>query len=173
MFFVVLFALIVGGGGFLYSYNDPWEPTSFFAVMGGFIGGVIGFIIALGLGEFMTTPDDWQKYRGETEIISLSNSTTLSGEFFLGTGSVDGRKMYYYYVDTDKGAINRRLPATDTYVEEADKSVQPKIVRVWYESEANYIWYFPTDPEKVESLDGPYTQIIVPEGSIKRQYNPN
>lgn len=173
MFFITLFAIFLAAIGYLYAKNDPWEPTGFFVVMGALIGGLIGLVTSLSVGEFVTTPDDWQGYRSETEIISLSNSSEISGKFFLGTGSVEGEKMYYYYTDTNKGAINRRLPARDTYVEEADSSVQPKVVEVWYEPNTNYIWYIPKDPEDMKSLEGPYTQIVIPEGSIKHQYKPN
>lgn len=170
MFFIVFLALLLGGFNYFLGHKSTYP---FLGIMGIFLGGALGLIVALIAGNFLTTPDDWQKIRTETEIISLSNSTNLSGDFFLGTGSVEGRKMYYYYVDTEKGAINRRLEAKDIYVEEANSSVQPKVVKVRYESKADYVWYIPTDPEEMAPLDEPYTQIIVPKGSIKRQYNPN
>lgn len=168
---VILFVLIGGCIGFSYAYDNN-EPTGMLTFFGGIMGGILGAAIALLLGAFLSTPDDYTKYRSETEIISFQNNMTTQGSFFLGVGSFEGQKMYYYYADTPKGAINRKLRATETYVDETDSSASPKVVEVWYEMKLP-VWHLPLPPRDVEGMEEAYTQIVVPEGSIKRNYNPN
>lgn len=170
MYLVILFGAVFTFGAFIYlgqgyRHHAFDVPLSLFA---GITGALVGLLIALMLGHTYTSPDDMKKIRTEQKIISLSNTSEVSGDFFLGTGSVGGHKIYYYYIDTPKGAINKRVKATEAFVEEQE-GVEPKVVKVRFKDVSSG-WYI-VPPKKMEGKS--YTRIFIPKGSIKRQYKPN
>jgi hypothetical protein len=132
---------------------------------------MVGGLIALFLGFALTDAGDFKRTQTETEIVSLQGNTSTEGAFFLGTGSFGGRKAYYYYVETKRGAINQKVYANETFVKEK-KGANPRIIRLRHESN---IWqfHFPVRSPESVGLRPEFTQIIVPKGSIKNEFNPN
>lgn len=39
------------------------------------------------------------------ELVSLSNNIQINGSFFLGSGSIKGEPVFYYYAKNNNGAI--------------------------------------------------------------------
>lgn len=171
MYLPFIFALILSISGYVYAKDKPYEPEFFMMFAGAAVGAVIGTALAAIIGVQLTTADDYEKVVYKTEIISLSDSQELQGQFFLGTGSIRGRKMYYYYVDTPKGAISQKVPASGTYIEEVEDPDPPRILFIEYK-DVSPNWYFANFVSKVRGVEK-YNQIVIPEGSIKRQFNPN
>lgn len=71
---------------------------------------IISAIIFIGLifGEVFSCKATSDYYRSSyekciSEIYTLERGTSASGNFVLGTGSIDTDIAYYYYVSTDKG----------------------------------------------------------------------
>lgn len=94
-----------------------------------FIGGILGFIIALAL------PMNTEINKYEYEIEALQDSNSVNGSFFLGSGSFNGEMKYVFYykiknrfklaqVDYDNTSIEYtdETPIAERYKEEADKS---------------------------------------------------
>jgi len=136
----------------------------------GLLGTMVGLVFAMFSGLFLTSPDDFEKAVETNKLVSLSNNMETEGNFFLGIGSVSGSKKYYYYVDTPKGIHGRSVYANDAYIMETD-TTEPKISKHEFEltDEAVYwSFYFP-----VGFSPDDYEKIIIPKGSIERQYNPN
>lgn len=132
------------------------------------IGGMVGFIIFIMSGFFLTGPEDFRKIKTEKELVSLSSNISSEASFFLGIGSFSGTKKYYYFVNTDRGAINKSVYANETYIEEFENGTT-RILKVRYESIFNH-WH--AVMHAVMDHDE-YNRIWIPEGSIKHQYKPN
>jgi hypothetical protein len=166
MFTIILFAVAGAATAFLTTRDMFFLGVN--TALGGALGLAAGSLAWIVLGVVNISPENFERQETTREIISLQSNTSLSGEFFLGTGSVQGEKVYYYYVRTDRGAISKRVDADRTYVKE--KSGTPKITRIRYEQKNPSNWYFVIPPK--DTLEE-YNQIQVPEGSIKREFNPN
>jgi hypothetical protein len=139
------------------------------AFLGTAVGGCMGVLMAFMFGIAFTGPEDFEKQKSETKIVSLQSNTSVSGSFFLGTGSFEGKKVYYYYVETKRGAISRKVDADETYVKEVPEPTNPRIVKVRHKKSWSP-WHF-TIKAAVELED--YNQVIIPEGSIKHEFKPN
>jgi hypothetical protein len=135
----------------------------------GMAGSVLGIGVSLALGGVFADRSDFKKTTETVVLVSLNNSTSASGEFFLGSGSVQGQKRYYYMTETEKGIASRSVEARDAYIVETD-TTSPKIVRHKFNGKLQ-LWYIPVikRPSEVENYD----RVYVPEGSIKNQFKPN
>jgi hypothetical protein len=49
--------------------------------------------------------DNISKEEQKRELISISNSTQISGNFFLGSGSINEQPVFYYYYKTQNSSI--------------------------------------------------------------------
>lgn len=138
------------------------------------VGAGAGSLIFILLGVACTDESDFREVRTEREIVSLQSSVDTEGSFFLGTGSFEGVKKYYFFVNTKRGAISRSVRARETYIQEFAGDQKPRIVKVRFERIANG-WYMVArhnHPAINSNLDS-YNRIFIPKGSIKREYNPN
>ena len=56
----------------------------------------------------------------EYDLVQLKMGNTISGSFFLGTGSVDGSLTHYYYEKDEQGRIRfkKAHPWYDVYIVE-------------------------------------------------------
>ena len=73
------------------------------SILGGLIGGVIGVIIMLALP--MKTEINTYTYKIET----LQDNNSVSGSFFLGSGSIEGKMKYVFYYETNGGFKNQKV----------------------------------------------------------------
>jgi glutamine cyclotransferase len=139
-------------------------PNMFF---GACIGASAGTLACLFVSFANISPEHFERQVETTEIISLQGNTSVSGSFFLGTGSFEGEKVYYYYIQTQRGAISRKVDADETYVKETSTAT-PTIKKVRYKDKGS-LWHFTIPPDTLDE----YNQVTIPEGSIKREYKPN
>lgn len=168
---IILFTVV----GVVFGYQVGIEldsSTGWFSFMFGAMGLMIGCMAALVAGLFLTSPEHFEEKTVSNRLVSLNSQISVSGNFFLGTGSVSGVKTYYYFVDTPKGVNSRSVSASNSYIVETD-SVEPKIVKHNYQlSQPSSIWtsiYIPL--AFISPTD--YNRLYIPEGSIKHQYKPN
>jgi len=151
---LIVIALIV----FLILYTEEWLP-----------GICCGLFLGLGIVLMITIIKSeiaGKEYVPEPpkQIIALQDNMTISGRFFLGTGTVGGEMAYYYFAKDEIGAKMGHVPMTETHVIEstdAEPSVQKFKAR--YKSaflRFNFV------------LLGDYAKyrITVPPGSIIREY---
>lgn len=102
--------------------------------------------------------DNWTHY--ET-IVSLKDSSNISGSFFLGTGSIDQKQYYVAYVTTtNQGNTFKqiKIPVNKTIIEENNNQT-PRIVSKWKIS--GYISKTKTHT---------HFKIIVPKNTIIKQF---
>lgn len=98
------------------------------------------------------------KINFDTEIIALSDKSSVGGSFFLGCGSISDN-MYYYYISNDtNGYRTHKIKAENAYVKYTDET--PHIVS--HSTDIQNEWGFYIDD---------YYVIWIPEGSILQQYS--
>ncbi len=89
--------------GLLLSWSDKKMTDSedylMASVIGLFLGGALSFFVAL-----MIPPITEEKIISSHEIVSLQDNGNISGSFFLGCGSVNGRMNYIYYYEISPGS---------------------------------------------------------------------
>lgn len=124
---------------------------------------VIGSLILVG--TMITNFDRATIWNKEYDIISLDYSNSLSGNFFLGSGSIDGKRLYYVY--TKEGNLFKliSLDAERTYLEESEE-----IPSVWKlscdEDKHRILW-------KIDSCVEEKVVLKIPKNSIIKEFRPN
>jgi len=166
MITLLLFTLVGAAFGY-WKMRDAALGKMIFGMVGFTAGFFISFLI---LPEIFGDKSDFNHHKYEQNLVALNNSITSSGRFFLGSGALKVEKRYYYLVNTKKGVHSRSVDASDAYIVEHDSISSPKIVFHEFE-EKTKLWYLPS--RKMVDEVSNYLQFHIPEGSIKRQYNPN
>lgn len=97
---MILFCIAAGIGcliGLLGSltYGDPIEGM-FGAIFGTFVGGVLGFLIALIVGAFAYTGTHWEQ-DAHKSLVSMDDGASIRGSFFLGSGYIDETPSFTWY----------------------------------------------------------------------------
>lgn len=169
MITVLIFTLVGCFMGYLFTH--PYEDLFFGMFMFGGMGLVFGFLVSMVVfGLNFSTPEDFNQYKTKKKLVALQNNTSIEGSLFLGTGSFKGVKKYYYMVETGRGVNSRSVKANNSYIVEHDSITSPKIVHHFFEPKSR-LFYFPSNTKLPEAQN--YVRFHIPEGSIKREYNPN
>lgn len=104
----------------------------------------------------------WSKRQ---DIVSLDYSDSISGRFFLGSGSINGERLYYAY--TKEGNLFKliSLNAERTYLEETE--------------EVPSVWDFGCDKDSLrmawfmDICQDEKTVLKIPKNSIIKDFRPN
>lgn len=92
------------------------------------------------------------------------NSSTIQGEFFLGSGNINGVDMVYYWVD-DNGVLTKHsVPMSDSSFIEDGKNVL--IQKCHNVCPSNLYWLFLSSVSDEVKLE-----FHIPKGSIIQMYN--
>lgn len=148
---------------------------SFWLLMNGFswsknfgigmgIGFGILFIIGMIILPSVPTYTHKQSY-SDTPIYSLNDQSMISGQFFLGIGSINGQMTYVYYQNVNGGFQLKEVEARDVTIYQ-DEDNNP-FLRVYSEQLIN------DDTGKVVSSDPISYEFHIPGGSIVREFNLN
>ena len=133
------------------------------------VGVVVVFVGCLGY-QILFAPQPHDELIGsDTRIVSLQDSGTIKGSFFLGCGNFKGVMQYTAYAVTDDGGYKLiQLPVDSTTIYE-DEEDDPKVI------EYRMMVVSPEDEILRESnnnrWDYPYYEIHIPSGTIIQQYN--
>jgi len=114
-----------------------------------------------------SSTQEWSDQK-HISIYSMSSGSETSGEFFLGSGSINEVGVYFYYRRSGIGYIKKHINSDGTIIVQ-NGSKSPRIE--WREKiiKKNHIlsnWVIPSG-EKSNYI------IYVPENSIKRKFNFN
>jgi len=101
-----------------------------------------------------------------TELVSLGDNTTLEGNFFLGTGSIDDEMYYFYYQKDGDGYSFGKTKAAKAVIYYSEDA--PRIDDISCERLSRWSWVF--DPVGCDLLYDMRDRIYVPEGTIKENY---
>ena len=91
-------------------------------------------------------------------IVALRNNSSVTGSFFLGTGSIKDKLIYTYMVQEDRGLLMKQIPATRTFIVEG--TGHPRIERVYTVSK---LWWH---VRRIKDVI-----IYIPEGSVYQGYS--
>ena len=124
---------------------------SIFSILSLITGGVLG--CSLGFGITNTVKSTNSEYNTLMyEIVSLERASKIHGSFFIGSGSVNSRQVYYVYKVTEQGYKLESLETSYTYIRESN-DVTPGV----------YHW-------KASGETKSYYHIWCPVGTVVEQY---
>lgn len=131
------------------------------------IGFLIGLVVWISVGTIigLFLPTEYQLY--ETQNLSaLKDNSSISGSFFLGSGTVDEHTVYKYVTDTDKGKLICELSAenSDIYINECDEQSRVEIYSEGFVSDW-YAWFAFTGWSNNEVI------FYIPEGSLTTEFD--
>jgi hypothetical protein len=95
----------------------------------------------------------------EYELVSISNSSSISGSFFLGTGSIGQKAVFYFYIKNTDGSIKLMNSFADvTTIKETDNPPRATLFKkAWKDREweiaiprGSMINTFELDPRKIK-----------------------
>jgi hypothetical protein len=145
---------------------------------------VIGFLVFTICGMTGTliydlcAPNEWLNV-GTSELVSLKDNSVISGNFFLGCGTISGSQHYFFYKKTDRGGFvlnNVSTYQTEIFEEERTNG-ELKVLLLRYCDGDSFvgkirkIGILPVFPEMVPKH---YRyEIRVPKGTIIREFKLN
>lgn len=88
---------------------------------------IISFVVILALSLGISIPLETKCYYSQYEnvvyeIKSLKSEVGASGKFFLGSGHIETRAYYFFYVEYDKGYTIEKIPTSRTYITALEES---------------------------------------------------
>ena len=132
--------------------------------------GSISWIFILGFVYMITTEVvDYKEIEKPTTVIELSalkDGSSSSGNFFLGTGTIDSSQYYFYLTQNSKGLQQSKLKIdSDVYLKE-DDSVKPNISKYNKVTDSKFVKFMFGEQLTVES----HTIITVPANSVTTEF---
>ncbi len=95
------------------------------------------------------------------DIVSIKQTSTITGSFFLGSGTIDSIDYYYFYFKSGDGYQLGKQPIENTVIIESD-NITPHIERTAGNFFSNTL---------IEDLYGKSAKIYVPVGTILMKFN--
>lgn len=97
------------------------------------------------------------------EIVGLNSEKQTTGQFFLGSGNVDGELHYNFYQKTGDGRLRlQSVKASETIINEVGGN-NGATVNVYVEGLFNPLWRIFAYAEKIK-----HYEFVVPEGTVQR-----
>lgn len=137
-------------------------------MLNGLIGFLIGLIIAFGgsliVGCIMSTDANTQYViKSSRPLVALKDNSTLSGRFFLGSGSIDSEQYYYYAAEDALGIKVDKVKTSECYIQ-------------YVESEYRIDLYTPVFKERWRNwfamqMKDEYCIVYIPSGSITEEFS--
>lgn len=131
------------------------------------IGFLIGLVVWISVGTIigLFLPTEYELY--ETQNLSaLKDNSSISGSFFLGSGTVDEHMVYKYVTDTDKGKLICELSSvgSDIYINECDEQPRVELFNECFTSDW-FEWFAFTGWGNSEVI------FYIPEGSLTTEFD--
>lgn len=164
MVIVILFAVIAlfFTGAYVWASSDEFMEY-FFGLF------LIAFTTVLasifGLGVALCLPMDTVTKVDTYNIVSLKDNNNVSGNFLLGSGSINGEMKYTFYYEENGFYKMKQIDVNNTSIKYSNDI---KVERYREEATESFINYFAIDDLENES-NMSYI-IYIPEGSIKNNY---
>lgn len=93
------------------------------------IVGAISYMVWLGISTVTPISTNTTCIITNTSIVSLNDGSLTSGSFFLGSGSLDQRTMYFYYEGSEDTYRLKRVPTDDATIK-TDENDHPYITKI-------------------------------------------
>ena len=148
--------------------HKEWEDTSI-TVLNGFLaflfvalGCMVGFLIATVVGAFVPKHSVLIE---TTSMMAMKDQSTVSGSFFLGSGSIDGKWKYAFYtIGKDKSIKLQTVDVGEAMVFE-DGEENPRVERYGKEFDEENWKYFAIGCDCAN-----HYEFHVPKGSLTNQF---
>ena len=148
--------------GIILAARSSWSDLFDFImniIFGVIIGAIIGLFIAFIL------PMKTYDAHGSCNIVALQDNSSVSGSFFLGSGQIDGKMKYVFYIEENGLYKMHQIDYNLVQIRYTDSI--PKIHITEITKTDAFINHFAIDRNI-----GDQTYIIeVPKGTIKTNYN--
>lgn len=160
MFWIILGIIL----GMVFFYTLDYEFNGIVLLGGVFGGFMIGGITLIFTSAILSLPCK-EVLKEEYELHAIVDNSEITGDFFLGCGSIGEDKYYSYIIETERGKTVETLKieeCNDIYFKDTVETPMLK----YYESEFEKDWWywfaFPTEDN--------YWVFHIPEGSIIEDY---
>jgi hypothetical protein len=155
---------------FMSIYGTPESGSIFKRILsdaGAAVGVGLVTTIVCGLLEMMINipvfylvDEDYQTY---SVLSSLNDGTQTNGSFFLGSGYIDSRPVYRYYVENGRGEFRlQSAPADRAFITYTDST--PEVVYHQKRSSSTF-WSIGIDGDGIQEYE-----FRVPKGSVKTDF---
>lgn len=177
---MILFSVLLGFFIFLTifyiqkNWKETWEGGDrsvvnkiWLIIYSCFCGVFLSVLLTLCIGGILGIFPEKQKVPDEIEYIAaINDGSSISGNFFIGIGTIKEESYYFYYKKLDCGGyVQEKIRTEDVIIFESD-SIIPHIQH--YRNEfVNKNWNDWAFPSQCNT----YVHIYVPKGSIKQNYN--
>lgn len=153
--FLTILAIIIIIISIVTCIVDGWYEIDLLA--GGILAtGLVWLCLSLIIGGTMPKTMTYENI----DIVALKDNSSISGSFFLGTGTVDGEMKYAYYLKDGNGFKLESIDSDDV------KIVYGNHPHIKKESGCKSSWEWITPC----IYNGDVVEIIVPEGSIMNNF---
>lgn len=145
------------------------EDDISFTIPAAIMGAIIGVLLAFFIGGFLESSKGKDSFRKTVELQNMQDNTITAGEFFLGSGSVDGVPHYSFYIKTGTNTYERRdIEADLAKIHYTDSD--PHYIKTWKEPKKEK-WLQPWHIDITGSYqtDKQY-DFYIPRGSITSEY---
>ena len=153
---VIAFAVVLGIRG--------WHETNDFILLFflTIAHSLIGFAVGICIGLIL--PVKYETVKTTYNLECLQDNNSAKGEFFLGTGQIEGKMQYIFYYEQNGFYRLKQIDYEKVKIKYSEG--KPKVEEIAdKEIEGAFINYFAIDIEsKIE-----YT-IYIPKGTIKQNY---
>jgi hypothetical protein len=160
---LILIGMVIGIAIAIYQTYNGWLNDLIDYITSSFIGILLGGALAL-IVAIMLPMDTYDK-NYSLNIETLQDNNSVSGNFFLGCGQIEGKMKYVFYYE--ENGLYRMMQLDYNLVQIKYSDGKPKVnVTENYPSKA-FINNFAID---LDAFDKTYI-IEVPKGTIKNNYN--
>jgi len=167
--FILLAVVVVGSVALILHSTLSWkgwpEITVPLAVIFGLgFGSLLSFVIPLGIVQ--SHPN---QHKEETfKLAALGNDSSISGDFFLGSGTVNGYQVYTYITEDAEGGYHLHQVRADniTVYQDAEEGAAT-YVKDYKRGVDTALYPWPGGWDNTKSA------FHVPPGSVDNQYNVN
>lgn len=143
-----------------YGFLDYFFSTLFltlFSTVSFFIGLAFALLIGLAVPKHWTGPET-------SQLVGLRNSEGISGNFFLGTGSIDSTQYYFFYKEAGQAYQPGKIEVGDNVVifEDKREGGELKVYTYGFMSKS-FEWV------AVDWQSHRY-EFFIPDGSLKKNF---
>lgn len=163
---IMFIVFIIGLSIYFYKELESLPIGIFLGVLCGFLISLVLTFLTMGIIDSSAIKENI--VLSDVQLCALQDNNSVQGNFFLGSGNIDGSMKYIYLTKTeDGGYLMGSVNATDAIVHEIDS--KPHITKYTQKYKNSDITYWFGDP----MFSNVKSQIFVPNGSIKYNFNIN
>lgn len=162
MITIIVFAVLIGVlvVATTWDYIDDFSDY-FIAFMQFLLGAIFGCIIGALVALILPAKEQEIKYTHRLE--ALQDGNRVSGSFFLGCGTIDGKMQYVYYYESPDGYRMNQIGYDEVVIKYSDENPRIDIYKM-EPIKGKFINLFAIDMLTERNV------IYVPKGTIKQNF---